>query len=326
MIHHWFLILTPFTDTIRPPRPSMAQPPIYDSRVQTLARPAATVLAAFALSACNGPAQEESERPSYPGLVRERLTELEGLATAFTSLSVTPDGITANAPADGEHVSWDLIEEPRELDRRDQPRPAAPFDVLDPEAVQRLVEELASECDTGFFHVRVEALTPTATTAQLLCGEDEVPTPGLVEPAKVLLNGEPLPTYESLTPEETWQQVLDQSAALGTEPGVANVSITDESISMRLSTAIAPSECRLYVTFEADGSDLAWMCFGGAHEPAPGLHGYSAEELAQLQLAAMEDGDIDGFDDLAVTLGQDLRGEAVMQVRQRGAEGTAPLG
>ncbi|SHJ07828.1 hypothetical protein SAMN02745244_01666 [Tessaracoccus bendigoensis DSM 12906] len=284
-----------------------------------IVRGAGAVAVALALSACSAPEPEVTPPAS---VVAERLVELGTAADAFSGVAVGRQAITARAVKDSTLQFWDLSDGVRPVTDAATNSAAVPFEELDPGAVQEQVAQLAKLCEASEFRVSVDVVTPSAMLGELRCGDDTFEGLTTHDPVAVRLNGSPLPSSMAVSVEETWQVVLDLLAELDPGLGVGSLSIDADTISLELSDGAATQGCRPALVFERDGSDVTNACRRTGQKPAISLAGFTAANLARLQLEAMEQAGIIGTDRASVSVDSSARLEPQLRVRQGSSEAT----
>lgn len=280
------------------------------------------MVAAFVLVGGCEPTPQVAEPAS---LVAERLVALGESADEFSGVAVGRDQMTAGTVLDGELQNWSLGDEVRPLGRASTAAAAVPFDELDIGAIQDTVTELAAECEAAEYRVSVDVVTAEAMLAELRCGDDSFA--GLVthEPVRVLLGGSPLPDSTATSVEGSWQGLLDLLAVMDPQLRIGSASMDAEVISLRLSDGSATAGCRPALAFERDGSDVVSACWRTGQEPTISLAEFTAAELTELQLGAMDQAGIVATDDVSVNISSNRELAAVLQVRRGSDEATVPL-
>ncbi|NLE98260.1 MAG: hypothetical protein GX596_09795, partial [Propionibacterium sp.] len=218
---------------------------------------------------------------------------------------------------------WDLVDGLEARDTFSGRYPAAPFDAIDSEAIQREVEALTHECEDNY-RITVNVVTPSAHVTELRCGETSFLELVATAPVRVHLGGTPLPDYAGASVEETWQHVLAQVALLDPDMAVSRIDVDDEQVGIWLAEHSATNDCLPSMSIARDGSEAGWACWSSARGPAIPLGGTTAAELAQLQRDVMTEAGIVGTDGLEATIDV-ANGVPALAVRQGPLGAEAPL-
>lgn len=268
---------------------------------------------------------EPAPQPEPASVVAVRIVELGGSAEAFSGIALGREALTARAVADGTLQYWDLTDGVRPVSGSSTPYAAVPFDQVDADKIQEMVTQLAAQCDQDEYRVSVDVLTPSAMLTELRCGDDTFE--GLIThaPVSVLLDGAPLPDSSGTSVEETWQVALDLLETLDPSLAVGSVSIAPDTMSLQLSDAAATAGCRPALVLERDGTDITSACRRTQQEPPISLASFTATDLAQLQLGAMDQAGIVGPDSVRVSISSNQHLEPQLEVRRGSAEASIPL-